>query len=162
MGSLDIISNSAKRTRRVGMKLGELAAAGDVILLVGALGVGKTCLTQGIAWGLGIDDYTVSPSFVLLREYQGRMPLYHIDFYRLDRIEEVAHLGLDDYLYGSGVSVVEWADKGLDMLPGENLLIEMRHLALNKRKLSFLPKGPRFVEMLSQLKGTRSVTRKYR
>lgn len=128
-----------------------MAVAGDVILLVGTLGVGKTCLAQGIAWGLGIDDYAVSPSFVLLREYRGRLPLYHIDFYRLDRIEEVADLGLDDYLYGSGVCVVEWAEKGLEVLPREHLLIEMQHLALTKRKLNFFPEGSRYEEMLSQV-----------
>ena len=149
--SMDVISNSADRTQRVGLRLGELAVSGDVILLVGTLGVGKTCLAQGIAWGLGIDDYAVSPSFVLLREYQGRLPLYHIDFYRLDRIEEVAHLGLDDYLYGSGVCVVEWAEKGLEVLPREHLLIEMQNLAPTKRKLNFLPEGSRYEEMLSQL-----------
>ncbi len=160
MASLEMISHSADRTRRVGMRLGELAVAGDVILLVGTLGAGKTCLTQGIAWGLGIDDYAVSPSFVLLREYQGRLPLYHIDFYRLDRIEEVEHLGLDDYLYGSGVCVVEWADKGLDVLPREHLLIEMQYLAPTKRKLNFSPEGPRYVDMLSQLEATRRVARK--
>ena len=160
MASLEMISHSADRTRRVGMRLGELAVAGDVILLVGTLGAGKTCLTQGIAWGLGIDDYAVSPSFVLLREYQGRLPLYHIDFYRLDRIEEVEHLGLDDYLYSSGVCVVEWADKGLDVLPREHLLIEMQHLAPTKRKLNFSPEGRRYVDMLSQLEATRRVARK--
>lgn len=157
---MKIISNSAKQTRKVGAELGWLAKAGDVILLEGGLGVGKTCLAQGIAHGLGIDGYVISPSFVLLREYQGRLPLYHIDFYRLDRIEEVAYLGLDDYLYGGGVCVVEWAEKGLGMLPGEHLLIKMQHIAPTKRKLAFYPEGPRYEEMLSQLKRTRSVARK--
>ncbi len=160
MVSLNIVSNSAERTRMVGVKLGGLAAAGDVILLIGALGAGKTCLTQGIARGLGVDDYVVSPSFVLLREYQGRLPLYHVDFYRLEGIEEMAHLGLDDYLYGDGLCVVEWADKGLDMLPSEHLLIEMHYLAPSKRDLSFLPRGSRYEEMVSQLKSARQVARK--
>ena len=154
-----IISNSAEQTRRLGMRLGELAAPRDVILLVGALGTGKTCLTQGIARGLGIDEYTASPSFVLVREYQGRLPLYHIDLYRLDRIEEVAQLGLDDYLYGSGICVVEWADKGLGILSSEHLFIEMKHLAPTKRKISFVPKGQRYLELLSGLKIARRSTR---
>ena len=152
MKSLEVVSNSAGQTRNIGMKLGRLAAAGDIILLVGRLGAGKTCLTQGIALGLGIHEYTASPSFVLIREYQGELPLYHIDLYRLDRIEEVAQLGLDDYLYGKGVSVVEWADKGLSVLPEEHLLIEMQIVTSTKRKLSFVPVGKRYIQMLSKLK----------
>jgi tRNA threonylcarbamoyladenosine biosynthesis protein TsaE len=150
--SLEIVSNSPEQTRKIGKKLGELAAPGDVILLVGSLGAGKTCLTQGIARGLGIHEYTASPSFVLVREYQGKLPLYHVDLYRLDRIEEVAQLGLDDYLYGKGVCVVEWADKGLSVLPQEHLLIEMQIASPLKRKLSFMPEGTRYLKMLSKLK----------
>jgi tRNA threonylcarbamoyladenosine biosynthesis protein TsaE len=150
--SLEMVSNSAAQTRNMGMKLGKSAAAGDVILLVGPLGAGKTCLTQGIAHGLGIHEYTASPSFVLVREYQGKLPLYHIDLYRLDKIEEVTQLGLDDYLYGNGVCVVEWADKGLDVLPEEHLLIKMQIVSPLKRRLSFMPRGTRYLEMLSKLK----------
>jgi tRNA threonylcarbamoyladenosine biosynthesis protein TsaE len=150
--SLEMLSNSAGQTRNIGMKLGKSAAAGDVVLLVGPLGAGKTCLTQGIARGLGIHEYTASPSFVLVREYQGKLPLYHIDLYRLDKIEEVTQLGLDDYLYGNGVCVVEWADKGLTVLPGEHLLIGIQVVSPLKRKLSFTPRGTRYLEMLSKLK----------
>jgi tRNA threonylcarbamoyladenosine biosynthesis protein TsaE len=150
--SLEIVSNSPEQTRKIGTMLGELAAPGDVILLVGSLGAGKTCLTQGIARGLGIPEYTASPSFVLVREYQGKLPLYHVDLYRLDRIEEVAQLGLDDYLYGKGVCVVEWADKGLSVLPQEHLLVEMQIVSPLKRKLSFMPEGTRYLKMLSKLK----------
>jgi len=150
--SLQIVSSSPEQTRKIGMKLGELAAPGDIILLVGSLGAGKTCLTQGIARGLGIREYTASPSFVLVREYQGKLPLYHVDLYRLDRVEEVAQLGLDDYLYGKGVCVVEWADKGLSVLPEGHLLIDMQIVSPLKRKLSFTPQGTRYSEMLSKLK----------
>jgi tRNA threonylcarbamoyladenosine biosynthesis protein TsaE len=160
VASLEMISNSAKQTHKVGMELAWLAQAGDVILLEGGLGVGKTCLAQGIARGLDIGDYVISPSFVLLREYQGRLPLYHIDFYRLDRIEEVEYLGLDDYLYGGGVCVVEWAEKGLGILPGEHLLVEMQYLASTKRKLTFSPRGKRYEEMLSQFKYARGIVRR--
>ena len=160
MKSLEIVSNSAEETRKIGMKLGKLAASGDVIFLVGTLGAGKTCLTQGIARGLSIDEYTASPSFVLVREHRGKLPLYHIDLYRLDRIEEVAQLGLDDYLYGNGVCVVEWADKGLSVLPEEHLLIEMQIVSPMKRKLSFMPRGTRYLEMLSKLNSARRGARK--
>jgi tRNA threonylcarbamoyladenosine biosynthesis protein TsaE len=156
--SLEIVSNSPEQTKRVGIRLGKLAKPEDIILLIGTLGAGKTCLTQGIARGLGINEYTASPSFVLVREYQGKPPLYHIDLYRLDRIEEVAQLGLDDYLYGKGVCVVEWADKGLSVLPEEHLLIEMQIVSATKRKLSFVPLGKRYVQMLSKLKTSPGAT----
>jgi len=157
---LEVVSNSAAQTRRLGSRLGELAAPGDIVLLVGKLGAGKTCFTQGMAKGLGIDEYTASPSFVLVREYQGRLPLYHIDLYRLDRLEEVVDLGLDDYLYGKGVSVVEWADRGLNALPEEHLLIKIEHLAATKRRLTFEPDGIRYVNMVSKLKSIRRRSKK--
>src|SRR5512137_719379 len=120
MKSLKLISHSPEETRQIGTRLGELAQAGDIFLLSGNLGAGKTCLTQGIAWGLGSQEYALSPTFVLMRELKGRLPLYHIDLYRLDRIEEITDLGLDDYLYGQGLRVIEWAEKGLRVLPVEN------------------------------------------
>jgi tRNA threonylcarbamoyladenosine biosynthesis protein TsaE len=160
VNSLEMHSNSSKQTQNIGMKLGKLAAAGDVIFLVGPLGAGKTCLTQGIARGLGIHEYTASPSFVLVREYRGKLPLYHIDLYRLDKIEEVTQLGLDDYLYGNGVCVVEWADKGLSVLPQEHLLIEMQIVSPLKRKLSFVPRGSKYSDMLSKLKSVPRGARK--
>jgi tRNA threonylcarbamoyladenosine biosynthesis protein TsaE len=150
--SLEFISRSPEETQHLGIQLGKLAKAGDVVLLVGELGTGKTCLAQGIAWGLGIDDYTLSPSFVLIREYQGRLPLYHIDFYRIDSIEEVFDLGLDDYLYGEGVCVVEWAEKAFPVLPKEHLLVKLEHLGENERKLSLEPEGERYQQLLSELK----------
>ena len=91
--------------------MGELVQSGDIFLLTGDLGTGKTCLTQGIARGLGIEEYAFSPSFVIIREYHGRLPLYHIDFYRLDNIDEIADLGLEEYFYSKGVCVIEWAEK---------------------------------------------------
>ena len=160
MDFLEIISHSTAQTRRIGAKLGQMAVAGDVVILIGELGVGKTCLTQGIGRGLGIEDYVISPTFVLLREYQGRLPLYHIDFYRLGGIDEVAQLGLDDYLYGSGICVVEWAEKGLELLPGERLLIEMEHINAAKRRLRFKPIGERYLEVISVMGKALQVNRK--
>ena len=160
MSSVEITSSSTEQTRKLGMKLGKLMAPGDIILLVGKLGAGKTCLTQGIARGMGIKEYTTSPTFVLVREYPGKLPLYHIDLYRLDRIEEVAQLGLDDYIYGKGVCVVEWAEKGLSVLPDEHLLIEIQTVSSTKRKLSFVPLGKRYMEMLSKLKRAHRGARK--
>jgi tRNA threonylcarbamoyladenosine biosynthesis protein TsaE len=152
MSHLEIITRSPEETQKIGVQLGELALPGDIFLLVGGLGVGKTCLTQGIAWGLGIKEYAASPSFVVIRELQGRLPLYHIDFYRLDHLEEIAELGLDDYLYGKGVCVLEWAEKGLSLLPEEHLLIEMGYLSDNERRLRFKPGGKRYKEIVAKLK----------
>ncbi len=149
---MNLETRSPEQTQAFGQRLGKIAYPGDVILLVGKLGAGKTCLTQGIAWGLGIKEYAASPSFVLVRELYGRLPLYHIDFYRLENLEEIDELGLDEYFYGKGVSVVEWAEKALELLPPENLLIEMEHVAENERRLRLKPTGRRYRQMLAQLK----------
>jgi tRNA threonylcarbamoyladenosine biosynthesis protein TsaE len=151
---LELISHSPEQTQKFGAGIGELCLPGDVFLLVGSLGAGKTCLTQGIAWGLGIKEYAASPSFVVVRELYGRLPLYHVDLYRLDHIEEIVELGLDDYLYGNGVCVVEWAEKGLSALPVEHLLIQINYLSDDERKLQLKPSGKRYLEILAQLNKT--------
>ena len=152
MNHVEIISHSPEQTQKFGVRIGEIALPGDTFLLVGGLGAGKTCLAQGIAWGLNIKEYAVSPSFVVIRELHGRLPLYHIDFYRLDHLEEIAELGLDDYLYGNGVSVVEWAEKGANLLPPEHLLIEMSYVSDTERSLKLKPSGKRYLKMVAQLK----------
>ena len=148
----ELISHSPEETQKFGVRIGELALPSDTFLLVGDLGAGKTCITQGIAWGLGIKEYAASPSFVLVRELYGRLPLYHIDLYRLDHLDEIEDLGLDDYLYGNGICVVEWAEKGLNVLPIEHLLIEISYLSDTKRSLRLKPSGKRYLEITSQLK----------
>ena len=152
--SLELVSHSPEQTQKLGIRIGELALPGDIFLLVGDLGTGKTCLTQGIAWGLGIKEYAASPSFIIVRELYGRLPLYHIDLYRLDHLEEIAELGLDDYLYGGGVCVVEWAERGLDVLPQEYLLIQIGYLADTERSLQLKPSGERYREIIKQLKAS--------
>jgi len=152
MSYLELISHSPEQTQELGVRIGELALAGDIFLLVGTLGTGKTCLTQGIAWGLNIKEYALSPSYVLIRELNGRLPLYHIDLYRLDHIEEITELGLDDYLYGNGICVVEWAEKGLDILPTEHLLIQINYLSDTERSFQLKPSSQRYLEIVTQLK----------
>jgi len=149
---LELISHSPEQTQKIGTHIGELALPGDIFLLAGELGTGKTCLTQGIAWGLDIKEYAASPSFIIVRELYGRLPLYHIDLYRLDHIEEIVELGLDDYLYGNGVCVVEWAEKGLSVLPKEHLLIQISYLSDTERSFQFKPSGKRYLEVARQLK----------
>jgi len=152
MNRLELISHSPEQTQKFGVLIGQLALAGDIFLLVGALGAGKTCLTQGIAWGLDIKEYALSPSFVIVRELYGRLPLYHIDLYRLDHIEEIAELGLDDYLYGNGICVVEWAEKGLNILPTEHLLIQINYLSDTERSFQLKRDGKRYLEIVRQLR----------
>ena len=150
MKPLKLNSHSPEETQLLGSYLGELAQRGDVFLLVGDLGTGKTCLAQGIARGIGIKEYAFSPSFVIIREYHGRFPLYHIDFYRLDHIEEIANLGLEEYLYGNGVCLVEWAEKGLQVLPQNNLLITLNYVSASEtqRIICFKPKGEHYLELM--------------
>jgi tRNA threonylcarbamoyladenosine biosynthesis protein TsaE len=152
MNQPEITTNSPGETQEFGARLGKLARPGDVFLLVGKLGAGKTCLTQGIARGLGIKEYAASPSFVVVRELYGRLPLYHMDFYRLDNLEEIAELGLDDYFYGQGVSVVEWAEKGISLLPPEHLLIEMSYVSDTGRRLKLKARGKRYRQLVAELK----------
>ncbi len=151
MKTATLISHSPQDTQDIGRKLGGLAQPGDVLLLEGNLGAGKTCLTQGIAWGLGIKEYTLSPSFVIMRELHGRLPLYHIDLYRLDNLHEIADLGLDDYLYGQGISVVEWAGKAPGLLPAQRLLVRIEAPSETKRILYLEPRGERYHEMVAHL-----------
>lgn len=135
----------------MGALLGRLVGRGDVILLIGGLGTGKTCFTQGIAHALGVTDYVTSVSFVLLGEYQGRLPLYHADLFRLDSLEEVAELGLDDVVYQGGVLVIEWAEKGLSAFPREHLQVHIEYLGEHIRRLFFVPQGEHYREVVVAL-----------
>ncbi len=153
MKNLKLISHSTEETHNLGKRLGELARPGDIYLLCGNLGVGKTCLTQGIAWGLGSQEYALSPTFVLVRELKGRLTLYHIDLYRLDCINEIADLGLDEYLYSEGISVIEWAEKGLSVLPAEHLMVKINYLNDDERSFKITARGKHYEKLLDRLKG---------
>jgi tRNA threonylcarbamoyladenosine biosynthesis protein TsaE len=157
MQSLTLNSHSPEQTQLLGSYLGKLARKADVFLLTGELGTGKTCLVQGIARGLNVKEYAFSPSFVILRQYHGRLPLYHVDFYRLNRIEEIADLGLRDYFYGDGVCVVEWAEKGLQVTPQDNLLISIHYVPVSPtgRSIHLKPQGERYSQLIQQLKKER-------
>jgi tRNA threonylcarbamoyladenosine biosynthesis protein TsaE len=154
MQPLTLNSDSPEQTQLLGSYLGQLAQKADVFLLTGELGTGKTCLVQGIARGLNVKEYAFSPSFVILRQYHGRLPLYHIDFYRLDQIEEIADLGLEEYFYGDGVCAVEWADKGLHVVPQDNLLISIHYVPISQtgRSICLKPQGERYNELIERLK----------
>ena len=152
MSILKMKSNSPEQTQLLGKRLGEIVQEGDVVLLDGELGTGKTCLAQGIAHGLGIKQYAFSPSYVFIREYYGRLPLYHIDLYRINNIEEIDDLGLEEYLYGNGICVIEWAKKGLSVLPRDYLLIEFSYVSTceTHRNVNLNPRGKRYSDLMRQ------------
>ena len=121
--TLTIETHSPEETQRVGRIIGKQAQPGDIYLLTGPLGAGKTCLTQGIGQGLGVTGHPRSPTFVLMTRYQGRLTLHHMDLYRVNDPLEAWDLGLDEYLYGEGVCVIEWADQAEEVFPEEALWI---------------------------------------
>ncbi|MSQ06664.1 MAG: tRNA (adenosine(37)-N6)-threonylcarbamoyltransferase complex ATPase subunit type 1 TsaE [Dehalococcoidia bacterium] len=136
--ALTIYSCSPEETQTVGRVLGQQAQAGDIFLLTGPLGAGKTCLTQGIAWGLGVTGYTRSPTFVIMTRHQGRLTLYHLDLYRISDPLEAWDLGLDEALFGDGVCVVEWASRASDLFPPEALWVSLDYAEdEDRRSLSF-------------------------
>ena len=127
MDSLRLLSIRLADTERLGFLLGQSAVPGDVICLDGDLGAGKTTLSQAIARGLGVpaDCYVTSPSFAMLHEYEGRIPMYHMDFYRLHDEVEVLDLGFDEYFYLAGLTVIEWSRRAEPILPKERLSLEL-------------------------------------
>lgn len=156
MNSATCITSGDAITASLGQRLGMLTAPGDVLLLSGELGAGKTCLIRGIATGLGVSEYAFSPSFVLIREYRGRLSLFHMDFYRLEETQEALELGLEDYLYGEGVCAIEWADRVAGLLPSANLSIKLSYMPdiIDSRIITFTAAGMRHRFLLEQLVNT--------
>ena len=125
-------------TRKIATHLARLLHSGDVICLEGELGTGKTCFAQGLGLGLGVRGRVISPTFTLIREYVAVWPsvkLYHIDLYRVQGVGEALALGIEDYLYGDGICVIEWADRIRDALPAERLWITFHHASETERDL---------------------------
>ena len=137
MTAMKILLKTLADTMAFGRLLGQTAQPGDVICLDGDLGAGKTTLTQAIAQGLEVpaDEYVTSPSFAILHEYQGRIPLYHMDFYRLTDAADIQDLGLDEYLFLSGLAVLEWCERAGDLVPATRLKITMTTLPDESRLL---------------------------
>ena len=138
-------------THALGMRLGECLQPGMVCTLTGDLGVGKTTFTKGIGAGLGINRTINSPTFTIVKQYQGRCPFIHIDAYRMENVEE--DLGFDEYFYGEYVTVVEWPEMTQDQLPKERLDITILHLSDHVRTFLFAPKGKQYERICEGLKG---------
>jgi tRNA threonylcarbamoyladenosine biosynthesis protein TsaE len=134
---LMVTSRSPEETFLIGKIIGRNLIEKDIVALIGDLGAGKTCLAHGIARGLGVpDEYQItSPSFTLINEYPGRIMLYHFDLYRLSRASEMDDMGYEEYFFGQGVSIIEWANKVTGILPDESLFILINYTDENERNI---------------------------
>lgn len=152
MVKLTIISKSEAHTLHIAKTLATFVQAGDVITLTGDLGVGKTAFTKGLAAGLRISERVTSPTFTLVKEYEGTLPLYHMDVYRLEFAEE--DLGFDEYFYGVGVTVVEWAQFIETFLPDEYLSITIKRVSETSREITFEAIGNKYKKHINQLRNS--------
>ncbi len=125
--SVPILSRSAEETGQWGKRLGESLQKPAVVVLLGDIGAGKTVFVQGLARGLGIDDRVVSPTYTLVREYQGRLPLFHVDLYRLESFDDLIDIGWDDYLASGGVLALEWGQRLENVWPPETVFVSLEN-----------------------------------
>jgi len=146
----EFVLPSQEQTDRFGRLIGSLCLPGDVICLKGNLGAGKTTLTQSIARGVGVEqnEYVTSPTFAVFHEYHGRLKLYHMDFYRLAGSGDVIDLGLEEYFYLDGVSVIEWYQKAPDIIPSNHLLVEIEIVDGQSRKIRCSSRSEKWVRRI--------------
>lgn len=149
---MQIKINGLEETKEFGIKLGKLLNSGDILCLNGDLGAGKTTLTKSIGIGLGVTDYITSPTFALINEYEGRVPVYHFDVYRLENVEDLYDLGFDDYFYGKGVCIIEWADKIEKLLPEERIVLDIeKGEDENSRVINIIGYGNSYSRVIKEL-----------
>lgn len=141
--------HSLNDTKALAHRLALLVSKGDVITLEGQLGAGKTAFTKALAEGLGVKEHVTSPTFTIVKEYSGVLPLYHMDAYRLEDAED--DIGFEEYFYGDGVTVIEWAQFITDFLPAERLEITIKYINEHERELHVHPIGKHYVHMVEQL-----------
>lgn len=147
---IKIYLDGEDQTRKIGYKLGKLLQPGSVICLIGDLGAGKTTMTQSLAQALEVDDYITSPTFTIVNEYEGRMPLYHFDVYRIGSSDEMYDIGYDEYINSDGVCIIEWANLIEDILPEEYLYIELRYKEMG-REMILNPIGKTYEKIVKEL-----------
>ena len=147
-----LLSTSHRHTDRLGQAIGRALCGGETIALYGPLGAGKTALVRGIAQGLGASPAAISsPTFVVIHEYnQGRLPLAHVDLYRIRSPRELESTGLTEYFSGQTVTAIEWADKGLAALPQDRIDITLNHRGARSRAIQFCATGPKSDEVISR------------
>jgi tRNA threonylcarbamoyladenosine biosynthesis protein TsaE len=148
---LTVILPTLQQTQALGRIIGEQASPGQVVLLAGGLGAGKTTLTQAIGRGLAVDEqhYITSPTFSIIHEYPGRIPLYHMDFYRIADEVELVELGIEEYLYGNGFVVIEWPERLGTLTPVERLEIKLEITGETSRTATLTANGPGWQPILS-------------
>lgn len=153
---MKLYSDSPEQTIRVGKALGALLHPGSVVCMEGDLGAGKTHFAKGVALGLDIEDHITSPTFTLINEYEGRLPLYHVDAYRLNNEDEAYELGLEEYIYGMGATLIEWPSRVGQFLPDEYLtvMINVCELETETRELNFLAKGSKYFKLVEELEAS--------
>ncbi|TCI69113.1 tRNA (adenosine(37)-N6)-threonylcarbamoyltransferase complex ATPase subunit type 1 TsaE [Exiguobacterium sp. SH0S7] len=144
-----LITHSAPETQAVAEKLAALVKAGTVITLNGDLGAGKTTFTQGFAKGLGVTRNVNSPTFTIMKQYQGRLPLYHMDVYRLEDTGD--DIGLEEYINGDGVAIVEWSNLIESSLPTERLAITIERTGDEERSITFIPTGEAYDTLVKEV-----------
>ncbi|MBN9388065.1 MAG: tRNA (adenosine(37)-N6)-threonylcarbamoyltransferase complex ATPase subunit type 1 TsaE [Chloroflexi bacterium] len=149
---VDFVSHSVAQTQRCGSQLAQQLGPGTVILLEGDLGAGKTTFTKGLAQGLGVEGYVNSPTFTLVNEYEGRLPVYHLDCYRLENGREALDFGIEEYLYGEGVTVIEWPERIREIWPSSYIRVTLSYLNETKRSLRVEPVGPEYVGLMQEFK----------
>lgn len=132
---LEFTTKTSEETIELGFKIGQKLKKGNIIAMQGTLAAGKTTITKGIAKALEITDTITSPTFCLISEYYGKMPLYHMDVYRLEGSEDFENLGTEDMLYGDGVCIIEWSEKIMDSLPKETIIINIQPQDDGSRKI---------------------------
>jgi len=154
MGSWTVISKSPRATMGLGKSLGKLVQGGEIIGLVGELGTGKTCFVRGFAAGAGVGRkaWVRSPTFTLINEYQGRLPVYHIDLYRVGQRAEIETLGLREYLYSTGVSLIEWFEYLPEAEVDGYLEVGIAHAGGAKRQITLTAHGERYEQIVGKLK----------
>ena len=144
---MEFLLNNVEETMALGKKIGSLVRAGDIICIDGELGSGKTHLTKGLAMGLDITEYITSPTFTIVNEYEGRLKLYHFDVYRVNDPDEIENIGFDEYIFGQGVSIIEWSNLIEDLIPYEHIQINISKVPEkgdNYRKINIEYFGDRY------------------
>ena len=151
---MEIKLNGLKDTEEFGIRFGKLLKPGDIVCLNGDLGAGKTTMTKSIGIGLDVEEYITSPTFTLINMYKGRMVVYHFDVYRLENVDELYDLGFDEYFFGEGVCIIEWAEKIDRLIPKDRIIIDIKKLTdnIDERILHISGYGNRYEEMIKELK----------